>query len=198
MVNKNKKNPTKNSLPPLTSKKNNNNASKDNSVSDEQLAKDLFTTPKPKVVVEPPKTTVIKASEIKKPETVGNTSSADKAKSSSSHFTQRTNLIDPDEYVYHEDIEKSMDYEELEKDYIVVAKPSPYALATSIPLEPKKHPKEILKMVNEAFLGKDGFQGANYRRVNLIKTVIVYFDNSTDIEDATDCIIKKGDYALPL
>ena len=90
-----------------------------------------------------------------------------------------------------------MDYEDAEKDYIVVAKPTAYALAATISAEPKKHPKDILKMVNEVFLGKDSFQGMNIRRVNLIKSVIFYFDNKADMDDASDCIIQKGEYVLP-
>ena len=182
----------KKNLSPPPSKQNNNNTSTadNNQATDEQLAKDLFATPKPKVVIEPPKTTVTKASELKKPETEGNTSQADASEASSSSLpTNKTNIIDPDEYIHHEDIEENMDYEDAEKDYIVVAKPTAYALAATILAEPKKHPKDILKMVNEAFLGKDSFQGANIRRVNLIKSVIVYFDNKTDMDDASDCII---------
>ena len=88
-----------------------------------------------------------------------------------------------------------MDFEN-EKDFIVVTKPTAFALATKIPEEPKKHLRDVIKMINDAFLNKDSFKGANYRRVNLVKSIVVYFDNKADMDEANNVIIKKDDYAL--
>ena len=89
-----------------------------------------------------------------------------------------------------------MDYEN-EKDFIVVTKPTNFALATKLPDDPKKHPRDVIKMVNDAFLNLDSFKGANYRRVNLVRSIVVYFDNQHDMDDATNVIIQKDDYKLP-
>jgi len=128
-----------------------------------------------------------------------NTSSSSSTVVSPSPLRPRPNLIDPDEFVHHEDIEDSndtMDFEN-EKDFIVVTKPTNFALAAKIPDDPKKHPRDVIKMVNDAFLNLDSFKGANYRRVNLVRSIIVYFDNQHDMDDATNVVIQKDDYKLP-
>ena len=88
-----------------------------------------------------------------------------------------------------------MDFEN-EKDFIIVTKPTAFALATKIPEELKKHPRDVIKMINDVFLNKDSFKGANYRHVNLVKSIIVYFDNKPNMDEANNVIITKDDYTL--
>ena len=201
-----------------SSSPNRNNASptpKDNHVSDEQLANDLFATPKPSVVITSTSASSSSTQNpslknkqtetlVTPPQPIASTStspssSTSASSSNASNHAENRNLLDPSEYVHHDDIEDfddKMDYEN-EKDFIVVSKPTAFALAAAIPTEPKKHPKEIIKMVNEAFIDKDSFKGANYRRVNLVRSIIVYFDNKPDMDDALNVSITKDDYTLP-
>ena len=84
-----------------------------------------------------------------------------------------------------------MEYENTSnEDFIVVSKPTKYAVAATIPKEPKKPSKDIIRLVNETFINKEEFKGAIIRRVHLIRTVIVYFNNNTDKNDMTDLILK--------
>ena len=182
--------------PPSPNNKNNTSVTNQNNhVSDAQLAKDLFETPKPQVVVQPPNNIPPKPTII---EPLQQATSSSQPIASSSKTTQlRPNLIDPDEYVHHEDIDDdAMDFEN-EKDFIVVAKPTAFALAARIPDDPKKPPKEIIKMVNEAFINKESFKGANYRHVNLVRSIIVYFNDKQDMDDTHNVIIQKEEYKLP-
>ena len=77
-----------------------------------------------------------------------------------------------------------MDYEN-EKDFVMITKPTAFALAAKIPDEPKKYLHDIIKMVNNTFLNLDSFKGMNYRHVNLVHSIIIYFDNKTDMDDVT-------------
>ena len=109
----------------------------------------------------------------------------------------RDKLLDFEEYIDIED-DEDMEYENTSnEDFIVVSKPTKFAVAATIPKEPKKPSKDIIKLVNEAFIDKEGFKGAIIRRVHLIRTVVVYFDNNTDKIDATNKILKQDDYSLP-
>ena len=78
-----------------------------------------------------------------------------------------------------------------------MTKPTNYAIAIAISKELKKSSKDIIKIINEVFIDKEGFKGANIRRIHLIRTVIIYFDNNKDKDDATDLIIEMDDYKFP-
>ena len=91
-----------------------------------------------------------------------------------------------------------MDYKNFNnEDFIVVTKPTSFAVVATIPKDPKKSSREIIKMVNDVFIDKEGFKGANIRRVHLVRSVVVYFDNNKDKIDTTDLVIQIEGYILP-
>ena len=115
-------------------------------LSDEQLVNEMFAAPKPTVVVENNASTSQSSTQTQKPNTPPTHVQASTSNTVQRNTTQLiktpkapvpSNVLDPSEYIYHEDIdpfEENMDYEHTQdKDFIVVTKPTAYALVTYIP-----------------------------------------------------------------
>ncbi|CAI2177128.1 13035_t:CDS:2 [Funneliformis geosporum] len=82
----------------------------------------------------------------------------------------KSKLLDPDEYLKDNDMEEDL------KDFTVVTKATPFAVASYIKFTPKeKNNNKIILAINNDFAQNDDFRGVSVHRVNLTHSVIVYF-----------------------
>ncbi|CAI2191681.1 16125_t:CDS:2, partial [Funneliformis geosporum] len=82
-------------------------------------------------------------------------------------------LLDPDEHLDDDDMDEDL------KDFTVVTKATPFAVANSIKFTPKeKNNSKIILAINNIFAQNDEFKGVSVRRVNLTRSVVVYFATS--------------------
>jgi len=85
----------------------------------------------------------------------------------------RSKLLDPDEHLEDDDMDEDL------KDFTVVTKATPFAVASNIKFTPKeKSNSKIILTINNIFAQNDDFKGVSVRRVNLTRSVIVYFATS--------------------
>ncbi|CAI2200951.1 9287_t:CDS:1, partial [Funneliformis geosporum] len=102
-----------------------------------------------------------------------NNNKADEIPENSSSTKDRSKLLDPDEYLEDDDMEEDL------KDFTVVTKATPFAVATHIKFTPKeKNNSKIILAINNVFAQNDDFRGVSIRLVNLTRSVIVYFATS--------------------
>ncbi|CAI2186459.1 5027_t:CDS:2 [Funneliformis geosporum] len=83
---------------------------------------------------------------------------------------KKSKLLDLDEYLENDDMEEDL------KDFIVVTKATPFAIASSIKFTPKeKNNSKIILAINNIFVQNDDFKEVSVCHVNLTNLVIVYF-----------------------
>ena len=71
------------------------------------------------------------------------------------------------------------------KDFTVITRSTPFACAATIAKSPKELPTAtILKIVNAHFALDDAFRGINVRYVNLVRSIVIYFNDQQSIETA--------------
>ena len=89
--------------------------------------------------------------------------------------TPPPNVLDTDEFVPIDD-DENMDTDNL--NFTVIPHLTPFACTTTIKKSARELPTAaILKTINGLFAHDDAFKGANVRRVNFIRLLIIYFDN---------------------
>ncbi|CAI2192943.1 2242_t:CDS:1 [Funneliformis geosporum] len=99
-----------------------------------------------------------------------NNNKVDDISENSSSAKDRSKLLDPDEYLKDDDMEEDL------KDFTVVTKATPFAIATHINFTPKeKNNSKIILAINNVFTQNNDFRGVSIIRVNLTCSVIVYF-----------------------
>ena len=85
----------------------------------------------------------------------------------------RSKLLDIDEHIDDDNMEEDL------KEFTIVTKATPYAIASFIPFTPKERSNsKIILTINNTFAQNDDFKGVSVRHVNLTRSVIVYFTTS--------------------
>ena len=93
------------------------------------------------------------------------------------------NVLDKDEYLPIED-DPNMKMDQ-NKDFTVITRSTPFACAATIPKSPKDLPTAtISKIVNAHFALDDAFRRINVRYVNLVRSIVIYFNDQQSIESA--------------
>src|SRR5215208_7820276 len=96
--------------------------------------------------------------------------------------TSPPNVLDTQEFV---PIEDDTNMETENSDFIVIPRPSPFACAASISKNTKDLPTpKIIQVINNAFAHDDAFRGLNVRRVNFVRSAVIYFDNAESMQAA--------------
>ncbi|CAI2197720.1 7814_t:CDS:2, partial [Funneliformis geosporum] len=99
-----------------------------------------------------------------------NNNKVDNIPESTSSTKVRSKLLDPDEYLEDDNMEEDL------KDFTVVTKATPFAVASHIKFTPKeKNNSKIILAINNVFAQNDDFREVSVRRVNLTHSIIVYF-----------------------
>src|SRR3954454_18258068 len=82
-------------------------------------------------------------------------------------------------------IENDTSMETDNTDFIVIPRPSPFACAATISKNAKELPTpQIIRAINNAFAQDDAFRGLNVRRVNFVRSAVIYFDNAESMQAA--------------
>ena len=97
--------------------------------------------------------------------------------------TPPENVLDKDEYVPIEDDENM---ETDSRDFITIPRPTPFACASIISKTAKDLPtKTIVKTINNHFAHIDAFKGVNVRRVNFVRSAVIYFADQESMISAS-------------
>ena len=96
--------------------------------------------------------------------------------------TPPPNVLDTQEFV---PIKKDINMETDNSNFIVIARPSPFACAAAISKNAKELPTpQIIRAINNVFAHNDAFRGLNVRRVNFVRSAVIYFDNAESMQAA--------------
>src|SRR5215216_3825072 len=97
--------------------------------------------------------------------------------------TTPPNVLDKDEYVPIEDDEK-MDTDT--RDFITITRPTAFACASTISKQAKEFTTHlIVKTINNHFAHNDAFKGVNVRRVNFVRSAVIYFADQESMISAS-------------
>src|SRR5215216_5067093 len=93
------------------------------------------------------------------------------------------NVLDKDEYVPIEDDENM---ETDTRDFITITCPTAFACASTISKPARELPTQtIVKTINNHFAHNDAFKGINVRRVNFIRSAVIYFADQKSMVSAS-------------